>query len=139
MSYGRDRMNAIKASEPQHMTAEELLEAATDKPFTILAASDFEKLLSRDVKITRQLTKLEQREVVKSVLIEHNILIDKDGELMLNKRIDAGMKSVLDVILKNVGGRLTIREVSLRIPCHICGRADCYFSTNETRLVVEFF
>lgn len=139
MSYGRDRLNATNAITHQYGEIEKSeFDLLLEKPFVPLVTSDFELLMQQSDGV-RKLTKLDQREIIETLLLSHGILVDQGGEKHLNKNISAQLLPVLGVILKGLGGRLFNKSVQIKRPCRICRNPECYLSTVETRWIVEWF
>ncbi len=128
MSYGRQRLDEIQQQTSEGAFDAGFLESLLSKPVVPLVTSDFEKLLQKETSVTKLLTKLERREIIKSVLMEHRIIVPMKETLVINPT-NTTMNRVLNIILKDVGGRLN---------CPLCN-SQHPISCPNCRWVVEFF
>ena len=124
MSYGRQRMSEIKGDDGAFSS--DFMKEMLDKPFTVLTPSDFEQLLSKEVEV--KLTKLQRREIIRSVLSEQRIIVQDSGIEVIHP-MSTGYNSVLQMILKDVGGR---------IHCPLCNSKH-NLSCSRCRWEVQWF
>lgn len=121
MSYGRQRLNEIASTSDEGAFSKDFLLEMADKPFTALQPTDFEALLAKGVSVQIKLTKLQRREVIKSILMEHKIIVQTQGIEVINP-LSVAYNAVLQMILKDVGGRL---HCPLCDSKHVISCCDC--------------